>query len=106
MSWRPWLEELVAAGRVEHVVEHGNAGIGRYLAVESTRDPKELMRGRIDALGPIDPTEEELFHLRQLEGEGAVMRVRLDEKDQWCERRSWRGFNATHWRRSASRFAR
>ena len=87
VSWRPWLEELVAAGRVEHVVEHGNAGIGRYLAVESTRDPKELMRGRIDALGPIDPTEEELFHLRQLEGEGAVMRVRLDEKDQWCERR-------------------
>ena len=82
ISWRPWLDELVAAGRVEH-----DRVLHRYLAVESTREAKELMRGRIDALGPIDPSDEEHDLLRQLEGEGAVLRVRLEGKDQWCERR-------------------
>ncbi len=81
-SWRPWLEELHLGGRVERDVPGG-----RYLATESTRDPKELLRGRLDALGPIRPTKEELSILRQLEGEGIAMRVRLGGEEQWCERR-------------------
>jgi len=93
VSWRPWLEALVVAGRAEHDRERG-----RYLATESTREPRAQLRGRLDALGPVRPgigrhgrpegdAREEQVLLQQLEGEGSVMRVRLDGVEQWCERR-------------------
>ena len=42
--WSAWLEELRAAGRV---VLEGE----RWFAADSTRDPKAVLRGRLEALG-------------------------------------------------------
>ncbi len=42
--WEEWLGELARAGRA--VLEDG-----RWYAVESTRDPRELLRGRLEASG-------------------------------------------------------
>ena len=85
--WRIWIDELAAAKRV---VKEGE----RWFAADSTRDPKAVVRGRLEALGPIvaDEVSEsgdaditaELFALEQ---EGAVLRTRLDGKTAWCERR-------------------
>ena len=41
-----WLDELRAAGRV---VREGD----RWFAAEATRDPKTVLRGRLEALGPV-----------------------------------------------------
>jgi ATP-dependent Lhr-like helicase len=76
-AWAPWLAELAAAGRV---VRDGD----RWFAVEASRDPKAVLRGRMEALGPVfsdDPL------LAELEQGGAVLRVRLDGRDAWCDRR-------------------
>src|SRR6185436_11942846 len=76
-TWAAWIAELAAAGRV---VTDGE----RWFAVEAPRDAKSVMRGRLEALGPVfldDPV------LRELEGEGAVLRVRLEGRDAWCDRR-------------------
>jgi len=76
-DWSAWLDELRAAGRI---VREGD----RWFAVEATREPKAVMRGRMEALGPVvsdDPL------LRELEAEGVVLRVRLDGREAWCDRR-------------------
>ena len=75
--WSAWIEELRAAGRI---VRDGD----RWLAVESTRDPKAVLRGRMEALGPIF-SEDPL--LRELEAEGVVIRLRLEGREAWCDRR-------------------
>ena len=75
--WQPWLDELAAAGRV---AREGD----RWFAVEASRDPKEVLRGRMEALGPVasdDPL------LRELEAEGVVLRTRIDGREAWCNRR-------------------
>jgi ATP-dependent Lhr-like helicase len=75
--WEAWLEELAAAGRV--VREDA-----RWFAVEATREPKAMLRGRLEALGPIvsdDPL------LRELESEGVVLRTRIGGREAWCDRR-------------------
>ena len=80
--WAPWLASLAAAGRVARSGE-------RWFATEclengATRDEKEVLRGRMEALGPVvsdDPL------LRALEAEGAVLRVRLAGTEAWCDRR-------------------
>ncbi|MGQ0614298.1 MAG: DEAD/DEAH box helicase [Planctomycetaceae bacterium] len=75
--WRAWLEELRAQGRV--TLEGG-----RWLAAESTRDPLAMLRGRMEALGPVvsdDPL------LAALEREGCVLRVRIEGREAWCDRR-------------------
>ncbi len=75
--WRDWLDALAAGGRV--VREDG-----RWYAVEASRDPKAVLRGRMEALGPVfsdDPL------LVQLEAEGVVLRVRMDGRQAWCDRR-------------------
>jgi ATP-dependent Lhr-like helicase len=72
----------VAAGRV---VREGD----RFLAVEATREPRAVLRGRLEALGPVfvaKGSPDELL-LLQLESEGAVMRARIDGRDAWCDRR-------------------
>jgi ATP-dependent Lhr-like helicase len=80
--WAPWIAALAAAGRV---VRDGD----RWFAVEATRDRLEVLRGRLEALGPVDaadptyPAEDFLA----LEARGAVLRVRLEGRDAWCERR-------------------
>ncbi len=75
--WNPWLSELESAGRV---VREGD----RWFAVEASRDPRAVLRGRLEALGPIvsdDPL------LAELEASGVVLRTRIDGREAWCDRR-------------------
>jgi len=75
--WLAWLSELQSQGRV---VLEGE----RYFAVEASRDKKEILRGRLEALGPIisdDPL------LLSLEAEGFVLRGRFEGQQGWCSRR-------------------
>ncbi len=76
-GWMAWLEELRGAGRVELTD-------GRWYAAESSRDPLECLRGRMEALGPV-PSDDPL--MAQLEVEGCVLRVRVQGQEQWCNRR-------------------
>ncbi len=75
--WAAWLAELAAAGRV---VRDGD----RWFAAESSRDPKAVLRGRLEALGPV-VSDDPLF--ADLERDGAVLRARLEGRDAWCDRR-------------------
>jgi ATP-dependent Lhr-like helicase len=75
--WRSWLEELRAQGRV---LLDGT----RWRAVDGPTDPKAILRGRLEALGPVvsdDPV------LADLESDGVVLRVRLQGQQAWCDRR-------------------
>jgi len=75
--WTDWIAELIRAGRV---LLEGD----RYFAFEASRNPKEILRGRLEALGPIvsdDPL------LLELEGEGFVLRGRFEGRPGWCSRR-------------------
>src|SRR5690606_5911797 len=56
----------------------------RWFATEATRDPKAVLVGRLEALGPIE-SDDPL--LRVLEAEGVAMRCRLDGREHWCHRR-------------------
>ena len=76
--WSAWIDELVRAGRV--VLEDG-----RIFATEATREPKAVLRGRLEALGPVTDLEDPL--LFELERDGVVLRTQLDGKDTWCDRR-------------------
>ncbi len=91
VAWRPWLDTLRAA---ERVVQEGReeAGGGVWRAVDGPQDPKAILRGRLEALGPVlgdDPRLLPHLHplLLELEGEGAILRVRVDGHPAWCERR-------------------
>ncbi len=75
--WAPWLEALAAANRV--CLEDD-----RWFAVEASRDPQAVLRGRMEALGPVHQ-EDPLFYA--LENEGVVVRVRLEGQPGWCDRR-------------------
>ncbi len=81
--WKPWLEELAAAGRA---VREGE----RWFAAEATRDPKAVLRGRMEALGPI-ASEDPL--MLALESEGVVLRTRIDGRPAWCDRRLLAGIH-------------
>src|SRR6202162_3185226 len=78
--WQEWLDELAAGGRV---VREGD----RWFAAEPTREPKAVLRGRLEALGPILPGEADDLQLRQLEAEGVVLRTRIAGSEAWCDRR-------------------
>ncbi|MFB3819465.1 MAG: DEAD/DEAH box helicase, partial [Candidatus Methylomirabilales bacterium] len=74
--WEPWLAELAAQGRA--ILEGA-----RWFAAEASREPKAVLRGRVEAVGPVvsdDPL------LRELEAEGVVLRTRIDGREAWCER--------------------
>ncbi len=87
-GWGAWLEELRAGGRV---VLEGD----RWLAAEAPRDPKSVLRGRLEALGPVFADggagaalgREDEPWLLELEREGAILRCRLAGRQAWCERR-------------------
>lgn len=83
-EWRPWLEALLAEGRVERWAHDGEV---RLLAAGTTRDPLDLLRGRMEALGPVVAAAGDEPLLRRLEAEGAVLRVRFEGRDGWCHRR-------------------
>ena len=75
--WEEWLAELVRAGRA---AREGN----RFFAVEASRDPRAVWKGRLEALGPVvsdDPV------LRELEAEGVALRTRVAGREAWCDRR-------------------
>lgn len=76
-SWRPWLEELLAAGRAV-------ADSGRIYAAESSREPRELWRGRLEALPYVETADPALF---ELEREGCALRARFQGREVWCGRR-------------------
>jgi ATP-dependent Lhr-like helicase len=75
--WSGWLEELRAAGRV--VLE-----ADRWFAVEASRAPLDVLRGRLEALGPIVSDDPLLY---ELEREGTVLRGRFEGRQGWCSRR-------------------
>ena len=75
--WQEWLDALAADGRV--VVEDD-----RWFATEAKRDPKAVLRGRMEALGPVFSDDPLMVHL---EAEGVVLRVRIDGAAAWCDRR-------------------
>ena len=75
--WRPWLEALRGQGRV-------TLDDGRWRAVDVTRDPKAVLRGRLEALGPVEMDDPLLL---ELEADGVVLRVRLKGRQAWCDRR-------------------
>jgi len=80
--WRAWLEELLAAGRV---AREGDL----FFAVEATREPKAVLRGRLEALGPVfvEAGSDDEPLLLQLEAEGSVLRARIEGRQAWCDRR-------------------
>lgn len=75
--WSAWVDELLRAGRVQREGE-------RYFAFEASREPKEILRGRLEALGPIVSDDPLLF---ELESEGFVLRGRFEGRAGWCSRR-------------------
>jgi len=77
IPWRPWLDALRADGRVEFDGQ-------RWRAVDGPTDPKAILRGRLEALGPVESNDPLLV---ELESDGAVLRVRLQGRDAWCDRR-------------------
>jgi len=89
-DWMAWLEELDAQGRVVR-------DEARWRAVEAPVDPKSVLRGRLEALGPVVVGEgtglltgvppEARQHLLELEAEGVVLRCRLEGLEAWCDRR-------------------
>lgn len=76
-AWAEWIDELRAAGRVVLDAD-------RYFAFEASREPKEILRGRLEALGPITSDDP---HLYELESEGFVLRGRFEGRAGWCSRR-------------------
>jgi ATP-dependent Lhr-like helicase len=76
-EWRPWIEELARAGRV---VKEGD----RWFATEATRDPLQVLRGRMEVLGPVLSDDPLLF---ELERQGVVLRIPWQGTTGWCERR-------------------
>jgi ATP-dependent Lhr-like helicase len=75
--WSQWISELSSAGRVQLEGD-------RWFATEAARDPKSVMRGRLEALGPIESDDPVLL---ELEREGSVLRGRFEGKPGWCNRR-------------------
>jgi len=87
VDWLDWLTMLRGQNRVMHAD-------GRWSAVDATADPKKILLGRLEALGPvfeddprirIDGQTQSL--LMALEHDGAIMRTRLEGRTAWCERR-------------------
>ena len=101
-GWTAWVAELEAARRIGREAEDGE---WIYRAVEATRDEKAVLRGRLEALGPVflqppgaagaDGLAENLAvlparmesHFHLLEAEGVVLRCRIAGRQAWCERR-------------------
>jgi ATP-dependent Lhr-like helicase len=75
--WSAWIAALAAGGRIQREGE-------RWYAVESTRDPKAVLRGRMEALGPVR-SDDPLMH--ELERDGVVLRIPYEGGTGWCERR-------------------
>ncbi|MEX2140848.1 MAG: DEAD/DEAH box helicase, partial [Pirellulales bacterium] len=98
IEWADWLAVLSGQNRLTHVD-------GRWFAVDGPTEPKQILLGRLEALGPVaedDPrialttivphvpllaASSAATLLAELERDGAVLRTRLDGRSVWCERR-------------------
>jgi ATP-dependent Lhr-like helicase len=85
-----WSQWLIALRDQKRVAQED----GRWRAVDGPDEPKKILLGRLEALGPVfedDPRiavgPEPRNLLLELEHEGAIMRTRLDGRTAWCERR-------------------
>jgi ATP-dependent Lhr-like helicase len=94
-GWSTWLGELARAGRAEAQPSPAGAapaeGGRRWFATEAPRAGREVLAGRLEALGPVD-AEDPLIagfaeEILQLEAQGAVLRTRVDGRPAWCNRR-------------------
>src|SRR5262249_1200020 len=102
-GWTAWLETLHSAGRAVLARE---GGMERWFATEASRDPHDVLRGRLAALGPVlapaasaGPgwndsgaplsvlATDEAECLLLIEAEGFALRCRIAGRDAWCERR-------------------
>jgi ATP-dependent Lhr-like helicase len=102
-GWSGWLDELAAGRRVTR--EGAGEGM-RWFAAEAARDPKDVLRGRMEALGPVFTADaardtrtasggeagpvvaaDDEPLLLALEAEGTVLRCRIAGRQAWCERR-------------------
>jgi len=86
-GWTDWLSELVAGSRVERDGD-------RWFAVEALREPKAVLRGRLEVLGPVRVAAAESISggddermLHELEADGVVLRCRVGGAVAWCNRR-------------------
>lgn len=86
-DWLAWLYELRGQQRA---VREGD----RWFAADATREPKRILLGRLEALGPVAEDDPELAAqsdsrqlLLELQNEGVILRTRLAGKTAWCERR-------------------
>ncbi len=75
--WQAWIDELHAARRI---VLEGD----RWFAAEASRESKAVLRGRLEALGPVFDDDPLLVELEQ---EGVVLRARFEGREGWCHRR-------------------
>src|SRR5258706_730660 len=90
VPWLGWLEELGAQRRVRHTD-------GRWFAVDGATDPKKILLGGPEALGPVFEDDPRINFssqggdaarlLPELEHEGVILRTRLEGRTAWCERR-------------------
>ncbi len=76
-DWWGWLSALE---REQRVIREGE----RWFATEAPRDPVEVLRGRMEALGPVELDDPACL---ELETRGELLRVRQDGCDMWCNRR-------------------
>jgi ATP-dependent Lhr-like helicase len=76
-AWLPWLAELEASGRVARDGE-------RWYASDANRDPRAVARGRLDALAVVFESDDALL---ELEREGSIVRVTIDGRPGFCDRR-------------------
>jgi ATP-dependent Lhr-like helicase len=86
-DWREWLTSLANQDRVVH-------RDGRWSAIDGPTEPKSILLGRLEALGPVAPDDpriamagQETALLAELERDGAILRTRFDGQSAWCERR-------------------
>lgn len=91
-AWLSWLIKLAGQGRV---ARDGN----RWLAVDGPREPKKILLGRLEALGPVAEGDQRIGltstidsqsvqqTLLELEREGTILRTRMNGQTYWCERR-------------------
>ncbi len=74
-GWQGRLRDLGS-----RVVNEGD----RWYAFEASRDPKTVLKGRLEALGPVFSEDPLLY---ELEREGLVLRGRFEGRQGWCHRR-------------------
>jgi len=88
--WKAWIDELASAGRIVALEARTER---RWYAVEAPKFGKEVLRGRLEALGPVD-ADDPLLHefaseILELELEGAVLRARFPVRAETSGRTGW-----------------